>query len=248
MPPKSRPSSSHSSRPASHSSPSHSSSSHSSSSHSGWGGGPSHHSGWGGGSSHHSGWGGGPSHHSGWGAPPPPPHHGWGPPPPRPRRRYGSSFHSTDYNTYGSGFGPRYSCGGCFKSIAGLLLVVVIIGIVFWAVNRREQNQPNDPPMQQHQQIETHDPIYVAALEREVSWSTQYDCYYDSPTDSYFFLNTNMEPPIWQYWFETVSSDYGDYGWLEWDAKEQKWYVQVSAKKWELLPADKYSNYLWHFD
>lgn len=192
-----------------------------------------------GGPSHHHGFG-GPSHHHGWGGPPPPPR--------PPRRSYHRSYGYSDYGTYGRGFGPRYSCGGCFKSILSLLLVVVIIGIVFWAINRRDQQQPNDPPQQQHQQIESHDPIYVAALEREVSWSYEYDCYYDQPTDSYFFLNTNLEPPIWQYWFETVSAEYGDYGWLEWDPKEQKWYVQVSEKKWELLPEEKYSNYLWHFD
>lgn len=232
MPPQGRPGSSHSSRP-SHSSPSHSSHS----SHSSFGGGsrPSHHSSFGGGPR--------PSHHGG----PRPPH--FGGPPPRPPRRFGRTYYrSSDYNSYGPGFGPRYSCGGCFRSIASLLLIVLIIGVAFYFINRREQQQPNDPPQQQHQQIESHDPIYVAPLEREVSWSTQYDCYYDQPTDSYFFLNNNMDPPIWQYWFETVSADYGEYGWLEWDAKEKKWYVQVSDKKWEKLPEDKYSSYLWHFD
>lgn len=94
---------------------------------------------------------------------------------------------------------------------------------------------------------ESHQPIYVAALGRDVSWSAQYDSYYDAQTDCYFFLNTEMDPAVWQYWFEGISSQYGDYGWLEWDAKETRWYVQTGSDKWELLPETSASD-LWHFD
>ena len=94
---------------------------------------------------------------------------------------------------------------------------------------------------------EQHDAMYVAPLGRDVPWNTEYQSYYDKLTDCYFYLNTEMDPPIWQYWFEGISSDYGDYGWLEWDAKEKRWYVQTGETKWEVLPEGKGSD-LWHFD
>lgn len=95
---------------------------------------------------------------------------------------------------------------------------------------------------------ETHKPIYVSELERSVKWSNEYDSYYDPQTDCYFFLNTDVEPEIWQYWFESISSDYGDYGWMEYDYKERRWYIQTGNNTWEVLPS-KYKNdpNLWYF-
>ena len=149
---------------------------------------------------------------------------------------------------------PRQSLGDKIKSCFGTIFAFVIIGaIVFggfkfyeWYDNRHQNNQPG-----YHEEYdnrpEQHDPIYVPALGRDVSWDTEYECYYDRQTDCYFFRNTDMDPPVWQYWFEGISSDYGDYGWMEWDAKEVRWYVQTGANNWEPLPADKTSG-LWHFD
>ena len=135
-------------------------------------------------------------------------------------------------------------------------MVIAICAVIIFLVNKK---QNTDPPGQgggttvsqsaAAQQQAKHEDIYVPALERSVSWSSEYDCYYDKMTDCYFLLNTDVEPEVWQYWFETVSSAYGDYGWMEWDAKEQKWYVETGENRWELLPEkDQGSNYLWHFD
>ena len=93
------------------------------------------------------------------------------------------------------------------------------------------------------------DSIYVDALGRTVWWDSGYDCYYDEDTDCYFFLNNDMDPPVWQYWFEGVSSNYGsDYGWMEWDYDENRWYVQQSENSWVPLPENEYTDHLWHMD
>lgn len=128
-----------------------------------------------------------------------------------------------------------------------LVLVAIVIGVAFYVRKNQGDGYQHDNNSGYHQSDERHDPIYVSALGRDVPWSKEYDSYYDKQTDSYFFLNTEMDPPIWQYWFEGISSDYGDYGWLEWDAKEGRWYVQTGEENWEVLPEAKGSD-LWHFD
>ncbi len=131
--------------------------------------------------------------------------------------------------------------------IVVIILICIIAFVVIWVKRNDAGTQNNGYNNQIAVTDSSHQPIYVAALGRDVPWNTQYDSYYDKQTDCYFFLNTDMDPPIWQYWFEGVSSEYGDYGWLEWDAKETRWYVQTSETKWELLP-EKYASDLWHFD
>lgn len=90
------------------------------------------------------------------------------------------------------------------------------------------------------------DYIYVEPLERNVYWSDEYDCYYDELTDCYFFKNTDLEPEIWQYWFEDVSSDYGDYGWMEYDFDENCWYIQTDDETWEKYIGS--TDGLWHMN
>ena len=149
---------------------------------------------------------------------------------------------------------PRQSFGDKLKSCFGTILAFVIIGTIAfggfkfyeWYDSRHQYSQPGYYE-EYDNRPEQHEPMYVYVLGRDVAWDNEYDCYYDRQTDSYFFLNTDMDPPIWQYWFEGVSSDYGDYGWLEWDAKEGRWYVQTGETNWELLPEDKGTG-LWHFD
>ena len=89
------------------------------------------------------------------------------------------------------------------------------------------------------------DTIYVDAIGRECSWHSSGN-YYDPVTDCYFWLNDTVSPPIWQYWYEGISSDYGDYGWMEYDFKEKRWYIEASKGNWIVLP-DKYDqSKLWH--
>ena len=107
----------------------------------------------------------------------------------------------------------------------------------------QNQNRP-ETGSQQSSYSEQHDAIYVSALGRDVPWNSEYDSYYDKQTDCYFILNTDMDPPIWQYWFEGISSDYGDYGWMEHD--ETGWYIEASYGDWIELPAKYDAGSLWY--
>lgn len=100
-------------------------------------------------------------------------------------------------------------------------------------------------PIVEEEQIA--DEIYVTVLNRYVKWSDEYECYYDEVTDCYFFKNYDVNPSIWQYWFEGISSDFGDYGWLEYDFEDNQWYVQVNENDWEVLSGYDTSN-MWHMN
>ena len=72
--------------------------------------------------------------------------------------------------------------------------------------------------------------------------------YYDEKTQCWFWYNTDVVPGQWQYWYEGISSDYGDYGWMEYDDDKGIWYIEFSDGKWKKLP-DKYDTTdLWHFE
>ena len=70
--------------------------------------------------------------------------------------------------------------------------------------------------------------------------------YYDEETGCWFYLNTDVEPPVWQYWYDGISSDYGDYGWMEYDEPEGRWYIQDENGDWIVLPGGYDTSYLWY--
>ncbi len=88
--------------------------------------------------------------------------------------------------------------------------------------------------------------VYVDALGRYCPLGSDGN-YYDSETGTYFWFNTDVTPPQWQYWVEGISDDYGDYGWMEYDDAEQQWYIE-SEDGWDVLPADYDAAALWHFE
>lgn len=156
---------------------------------------------------------------------------------------YNNSYNS--YNDYGSTNTRRRTSSGLGGKLAFLFILFVIVLAVIVMKNHKEQ----DPDTNTQFAVEPARTIYVNELERSVSWDDEYDAYYDPQTDCYFFLNTDVEPEIWQYWFESISSDYGNYGWMEYDYYEEQWYIQTGRNDWTVLPS-KYKNNsdLWHFD
>ncbi len=70
--------------------------------------------------------------------------------------------------------------------------------------------------------------------------------WYDSNTKCWFWYNNEKEPYQWQYWYEGISSDYGDYGWMEYDKDEDAWYVEASEGNWVHLPDSYDTSKLWH--
>ena len=75
-------------------------------------------------------------------------------------------------------------------------------------------------------------------------WSDYDDSYYDADSDCWVWCNTDMDPAVWQYWYEGISSDFGDYGWMEHD--DTGWYIEESDGHWIALP-DRYdTSGLWY--
>ncbi len=92
------------------------------------------------------------------------------------------------------------------------------------------------------------DSYYVAALGRSCDWDKAHDCYYDPQTDCYFWYNTTTKTHTWQYWYEGISSDYGDYGWMEYDTSKKTWFIEVSNGNWTELPERYDTSRLWHIE
>lgn len=77
-------------------------------------------------------------------------------------------------------------------------------------------------------------------------WDAESESYYDAETQYWLWYNTDMTPPVWQYWIDGISSDFGDYGWMEHDS--DGWWIEASYGNWIKLP-DKYdSTNLWYIE
>ncbi len=70
--------------------------------------------------------------------------------------------------------------------------------------------------------------------------------WYDAQTQCWFYYNADVSPYQWQYWYEGISSDYGDYGWMEYDMNEDVWYIETEDGKWVHLPTGYDTSQLWH--
>ena len=88
----------------------------------------------------------------------------------------------------------------------------------------------------------------MKALGRSCDWDAKHECYYDVKTDCYFWYNDTTKTHTWQYWYEGISSDYGDYGWMEYDTTEKTWYIEVSDGNWTELPERYDQSRLWHIE
>lgn len=72
--------------------------------------------------------------------------------------------------------------------------------------------------------------------------------WYDSQTKCWFYYNDTVSPYQWQYWYEGISSDYGDYGWMEYDMDEGAWYIETANDNWVHLPVSYDTADLWHMN
>lgn len=87
---------------------------------------------------------------------------------------------------------------------------------------------------------------------KRIQWDYGYSSYYDKTTDCYLWYNTDVAPNLWQYWYEGISSDYGDYGWMEYEDNTDDgidnglWYIEESEGNWVELPSAYDVTNLWH--
>ena len=84
------------------------------------------------------------------------------------------------------------------------------------------------------------------SYDRKLTWDYGEDSYYEKESDCWLWYNTDVSPNLWQYWYEGISSDYGDYGWMEYEP--DGWYIEASGENWIKLPEEYVSERLWHME
>ena len=88
--------------------------------------------------------------------------------------------------------------------------------------------------------------ITDGGTDKTLIWDADYESYYDKDSDCYLWYNTDVEPPLWQYWYEGISSDFGDYGWMEHD--DEGWWIEADENDWIPLPDEYDTVGLWYID
>jgi hypothetical protein len=78
--------------------------------------------------------------------------------------------------------------------------------------------------------------------DKVLTWYDDYDSYYDPVSDCYIWYNDAVG--IWQYWYEGISSDYGDYGWME--HYDDGWFIEAEDSEWVPLPSKYDQARLWY--
>lgn len=111
-----------------------------------------------------------------------------------------------------------------------------------------EQMQKKSDARKAYEETAVQDSYYVKSIGRYCDWDDEMECYYDPETDCYFWYNDTTKTHTWQYWYEDISSDYGDYGWMEFDSTEKQWYIEVSDGEWIELPSEYDRSNLWHVE
>lgn len=79
----------------------------------------------------------------------------------------------------------------------------------------------------------------VLRADRILTWDAGYDSWYDTASDCWLWYNTDVYPNSWQYWYEGISSDFGEYGWMEHDG--EGWWIEYREGDWMQLP-EKYDD------
>lgn len=60
--------------------------------------------------------------------------------------------------------------------------------------------------------------------------------YYDNTHNYYAWYNNDVSPAMWQYWYDPISDNYGNCGWMEYDETTREWYVEESKNNWVTVP------------
>lgn len=141
----------------------------------------------------------------------------------------------------------RRSGCGCLAIMIVLLSSIAFMGWIFaWLLKTDDIKTGYEQNSSYVQNENSDDSIYIDVLGRYCYWDDEYECYYDEQTDCYFVYADEVDPPEWQYWYEGISSDYGDYGWMSYSYDEGLWYIETNDGQWEVLPDSYDTSSLWH--
>ena len=153
--------------------------------------------------------------------------------------------------------------GHSLRNILIAFLILLGLGNVYHRLEARRYIDPvSQTTVQEIQITNTADekPVYLektgpasyretgnAVLDGKVLvWDEDAACYFDEESDCWLWYNTDVRPALWQYWYEDISSEFGEYGWMEHDT--DGWYIESSAGNWIPLPEEYDAEELWYID
>ena len=147
------------------------------------------------------------------------------------------------------------------NTLRGILIALLLLLGIGWSYGRYEERHPAEPYpaiLQPNVTQRENAPVYLrktgsnayressGTADKELIWDADADSYYDAATDCWLWYNTDVRPALWQYWYEGISSDYGDFGWMEHSA--DGWFIEASQGNWIPLP-DRYGpDTLWYIE
>ncbi len=120
----------------------------------------------------------------------------------------------------------------------------IIIAALFVTVFSGNRSSIDRSGIDRYETVYAKNSVYVEEIGRTCYLDGE--DWYDSQTECWFYYNDSTSPYQWQYWYEGISSDYGDYGWMEYDMDEEAWYIETDNGNWVHLPADYDTSNLWH--
>ena len=86
----------------------------------------------------------------------------------------------------------------------------------------------------------------VLRADKILYFDTEADSYYDETSNCWLWYNTDVIPAVWQYWYDGISSDYGDYGWME--HASDGWWIEESEGNWVPVPSRYDTSDLWFIE
>lgn len=165
-----------------------------------------------------------------------------------PPSRHSSSSSSNSHNH------RSHLSGGTSSSVSisfVVLAIIIIATIIVWRDDNTNRDAGNYPSKDVLYLLSNGDNVYRKSndsreYDKSLVWDNEYQSYYDKDTYCYVYYNEDVSPHVWQYWYEGISSDFGDYGWMEYRAG--RWYIEKSYNNWVVLPSDYNIRYLWYID
>lgn len=78
--------------------------------------------------------------------------------------------------------------------------------------------------------------------EKRLEWDEEFCGYYDDRSDGYVWYDAERKK--WKYWFNGISTDYKDYGWMVYEP--EGWRIQKDDVDWIKLPEKYDRSMLWY--
>ena len=155
--------------------------------------------------------------------------------------------------------GEKILIGICIFILTGFPFIVIVCAltiVIYTGIsekiadmeNRSEKRESNESLYGKYLYLDKIDEdVYKVVSEDEdpekrLEWNEEFCGYYDDRSDGYVWYDEKRKN--WKYWFNGISSDYKDYGWMVY--KPEGWRIQKDDVDWIKLPEKYDRSKLWY--